>query len=168
MEKDLYEWIIDQRSSGYIVTSLHIRLQAQKFCKEASFKASNGWAQKFMRRHGLAIRQKTKIAQKLPEDLEEKLNAFHRFVINLRKENNFELSQIGNMDETPMCFDLPSTRTIDCKGSHTVQIRTTGHENTHFTVVLSSMAINWMAQKMTFSGIQTRKKVKKMMKKMRK
>lgn len=39
MEKELYEWIIDQRSSGYIVTSLHIRLQAQKFCKDPNFKA---------------------------------------------------------------------------------------------------------------------------------
>lgn len=47
MEKELYEWIIDQRSSGYIVTSLHIRLQAQKFCKDSNFKASNGWTQKF-------------------------------------------------------------------------------------------------------------------------
>jgi len=71
-----------------------------------------------MRRHGLALRQKTKIAQKLLKDLEEKINLFH----------------------TPMCFDLPASRTIDIKGKHTVQIRTTGHENTHFTAVLSCMA----------------------------
>lgn len=140
MEKELYEWIIDQRSSGYIVTSLHIRLQAQKFCKDSNFKASNGWTQKFMKRHGLAIRQRTKIAQKLPNDLEEKIASFHTFIINQRKQINFELSQIGNMDETPMWFDLPANRTIDSKGKHTVQIRTTGHEKTHFTVVLSCMA----------------------------
>lgn len=140
MEKELYEWIIDQRSSGYIVTSLHIRLQAQKFCKDSNFKASNGWTQKFMKRHGLAIRQRTKIAQKLPNDLEEKIASFHTFIINQRKQINFELSQIGNMDETPMCFDLPGNRTIDSKGKRTVQIRTTGHEKTHFTVVLSCMA----------------------------
>lgn len=86
MEKELYEWIIDQRSSGYIVTSLHIRLQAQKFCKDSNFKASNGWTQKFMKRHGLAIRQRTKIAQKLPNDLEEKIASFHTFIINQRKK----------------------------------------------------------------------------------
>ena len=60
-----------------------------------------------MRRHGLALRQKTKIAQKLPKDLEEKINLFHTFTISLRKQNNFELSQMGNMDETPISFDLP-------------------------------------------------------------
>jgi len=84
--------------------------------------------------------QYAKIAQKLPNDLEEKINSFHTFIINPRKQNNFELSQINNMDETPMCFDLPASRTIDSKGKHTVQIRTTGHEKTHFTVVLSCMA----------------------------
>ena len=140
MEKELYDWITGQRSSGYIVTSLHVRLQAQKMCRDSTFKASDGWAQKFLRRHGLALRQKTKIAQKLPKDLEEKIGLFHTFVINLRKQNNFELSQIGNMDETPMTFDLPASRTIDTKGKHTIQIRTTGHEKTHFTAVLSCMA----------------------------
>jgi len=78
-----------------------------------------------MRRHELSICQRTKIARKLPHDLEEKINSFHTFIINLRKQNNFELSQIGNIDETHMCFDLPASRTIDSKGKHTVQIRTT-------------------------------------------
>ena len=93
-----------------------------------------------MKRHGLAIRQRTKISQKLPNDLEEIITSFHTFIINQRKQNNFELSQIGNMNETPMCFDLPGNRTIDSKGKHTVQIKTTGHEKTHFAVVLSCMA----------------------------
>ena len=69
------------------------------------------------RRHGLALCQKTKIAQKLLKDLDEKIGLFHTFVISLRKQNNFELSQIGNMDETPMTFDLPASRTIDNKES---------------------------------------------------
>ena len=69
-----------------------------------------------------------KIAFKLPNDLEGKIYAFHRLIINLHKETNFELAQIGNMAKIPKCFDLPSTRTIYCKGNHTVQIRTTGHE----------------------------------------
>ena len=54
---------------------LQIQLQALKFSNDASFKASNGWVQRFMRRYGLALRQKTKIAQKLPDDLEEKVTS---------------------------------------------------------------------------------------------
>ena len=44
------------------------------------------------------------------------------------------------MDETPMCFDMPGAQTIDTKGKKTVFVRTTGHEKTHFTVVLSCLA----------------------------
>ena len=39
-----------------------------------------------------------------------------------------------------MCFDMPSTRTVNKKGEKSVMIKTTGHEKTHFTVVLACMA----------------------------
>ena len=65
----------------------------------------------------LALRQKAKIAQKLPDDLEKKVTSFHKYVINLRKRCHFEIAQINNMDETPMCFDLPPNWTVDSKGT---------------------------------------------------
>ena len=68
------------------------------------------------------------------------MSSFPKFVLRQRKQDEFELGQIGNMDETPMCFDLPGNRTIDHKGAKTIQIRTTGNEKTHFTVVLACMA----------------------------
>ena len=116
LEKNLVEWVTEQRNSGYIVTMLHIQQKALKLSTNPSFKASIGWAQKFMKRHDLTLRLKTKISQKLPDDLKEQILSFHRFVIQQRKAHQFELSQIGNMDETPMCFDMPSNRTIDQKG----------------------------------------------------
>ncbi|KAG8173318.1 hypothetical protein JTE90_003633 [Oedothorax gibbosus] len=93
-----------------------------------------------MEQHGLTLRQRTKIAQKFPIQLEEKIVAFQKEVINLRKERNNEPSQIGNMDETPMTLDIPIDRTVNTKGDQTVLIKTTGHEKTHFTVVLTCMA----------------------------
>ena len=57
-----------------------------------------------------------KIAQKLPDDIEEKITSFHKFVLNLRKECHYEIAQIDNIDETPMCFDLSPNRTVDSKG----------------------------------------------------
>ncbi|CAG8661263.1 11177_t:CDS:2, partial [Paraglomus occultum] len=47
---------------------------------------------------------------------------------------------VCNMDETPLTFDLPNNNTIDNVGARTVSIRTTGHERSSFTVVLSCMA----------------------------
>jgi len=144
LEKELLEWITDQRSNGYIISLVQIQLQALKLNKKLNtdqdFKASIHWVQRFMKRHGLCIRQKTKISQKLPADLDEKLVAFHSFVLKQRKLYDFELSQIGNMDETPMSFDLPRNRTVDKVGAKTVQVRTTGHERTNFTLVLACMA----------------------------
>ena len=37
-------------------------------------------------------------------------------------------------------FYLPSNRTVDCVGSKTVTVCTTGHEKSHFTTVLGCMA----------------------------
>jgi len=80
------------------------------------------------------------MAQKLPGDLEEKIDNCHRFVLNCRKKANYELVNIGNMDETPVWFDMPSTRTVNVQGEKTVSITTTGHEKSRFTVVLSCLA----------------------------
>lgn len=140
LEQELVAWIVDQRSQGYTVSMMQIQLQAIRQRSDSTFKASIGWCQKFMRRHGLTIRQRTKLAQKLPADLDDKVTSFHKFILKLRYQYAFELSQIGNMDETPMWFDLPGNHTIDMKGNKTVLVKTTGHEKTHFTVVLGCMA----------------------------
>ena len=86
------------------------------------------------------MRQKTKIAQKLSAELDEKVISFQRYVIKKRVEHQYALANIGNMDETPMNFDMPPNRTVNSKGSKTVLIKTTGHEKTRFTVVLACMA----------------------------
>ena len=80
MKKDLLEWITNQRSSGYIVTLLQIRIKAAQMCPDATFKASNGWTHRFMVRNGLSLRLKTMISQKLPRDLEDKIESFHSFI----------------------------------------------------------------------------------------
>ena len=80
-----------------------IRIKAKAMASDqqiSDFQASNSWCTRFLRRRNFVLRQKTKIAQKLPEDLEEKITSFHRFVIKRRKETNYELVHIGNMDET--------------------------------------------------------------------
>jgi hypothetical protein len=138
------EWIEDQRQKGLAVSRLAIRIKAKKMAKEGlsstpTFGASAGWCTRFMRRNGLSLRQKTKMSQKLPEELHDKIQAFQRYVIRQRTATAFPLNRIGNMDETPMYFDMQSSQTVDTKGVKTVQIKTTGHEKTHFTVVLPCM-----------------------------
>ena len=93
-----------------------------------------------MNRNGLVLRQRTHIAQKLPKDVDDKVDKFHRFVIDERKLCTYAMSDIGNMDETPMYFDMPGNTTVDFSGNKTISIKTTGHEKQHFTVVLACLA----------------------------
>ena len=62
------------------------------------------------------MRQKTKIAQRLPEEFDGKIISFQRMMIEMK--NDYELQQIGNMDETPMNFDMPPSRTVNPIGEN--------------------------------------------------
>ncbi|CAG8785784.1 3831_t:CDS:1, partial [Racocetra fulgida] len=57
----------------------------------------------------------TKIAQKLPEDLENQLLNFQRFVIRLRQKNDYPLEMIANIDKTPVYFDMVGAMTVNTK-----------------------------------------------------
>ena len=146
LESDLCAWISEIRSRGLTVSRMSIRAKAllmsqdKKYEIDQNFKASAGWCTRFMNRNGLTIRRRTHIAQKLPNDVNDKVAGFHKFVIDMRKKQQYDLAQIGNMDETPMYFDMASNSTVEQKGAPTVSVRTTGHEKSHFTVVLACMA----------------------------
>jgi len=107
---------------------------------EHEFQGTLTWIQSFMKRYNLSLRRKTKISQKLPEDTEEKLDEFRRFIIRLRTQYNFDLNSIFNMDETPVWFDMAGNMTINNKGDKTVHVRTTGNDKNRFTVVLTCSA----------------------------
>jgi len=105
-----------------------------------TFVAPDQWFYRFLRRHKLSLRRRTKIGQKLPENLNEKLVAFQRFIIRHHQAQDYDLAQIGNMDETPIFFDMVGNVTVEAKGNKTVHIRTTGNEKNWFTCVLSVLA----------------------------
>ena len=86
------------------------------------------------------MRRRTHIAQRLPEDYEDKVTEFQRFIITQRNRDNYEANQIGNADQTPLTFDIPHTTTIDTKGTSTVNIKMTGNEKNRFTVMLACTA----------------------------
>ena len=155
-ENLLYSWIIEQRKKGLAVNYISIRLQMVKILKEPSiqilypageyeFQGNLSWINCFMKRYDLSLRRRTKISQKLPEDIEQKLDEFRRFVIRLRTQYNFDLNSIFNMDETPVWFDMAGNMTVNNKGDKTIHIRTTGNDKNHFTVVLTcSAGINFI------------------------
>ena len=112
-EKELYNWVLEQRKKGLAVTFITLRISMLEILDRpemiafygdlrTEFKATTGWLNAFMKRYKLSTRRWTKISQKLPEQLEEKLENFRRFVIHLRIRKSYELCNIFNMDETPV------------------------------------------------------------------
>ncbi|XP_077186359.1 uncharacterized protein LOC143833921 isoform X1 [Paroedura picta] len=143
LETELYKWIMECLQNGYCVTRMGIRLRALQMAKEdtlqapgiENFVASAGWCTRFMNRFALCLRQRRRISLKMPKDLDEKVLSFHSFVVEQRRTHNYDLGDIGTMDETPMTLDLPSDRAVARLGD-----RTAGNEKNHFTVVLSCLA----------------------------
>ena len=139
LENELEDWINTQRADGRGVSTVQIRLKARAVASAKNvpnFLEGPPWCFRFMRRKGLSIRARTTICQQLPPDFVEKLANFRNFVNERIAEDLIGPQDIINMDEVPLTFDLPLTRTVNKKGESSVTLKTTGHEKTHFTCVL--------------------------------
>ncbi len=150
LEAALVEWVKERRSNQQAVSRNMIQVKAKTLAQQSqwqatcpdvqSFAFSNKWLDGLMSHNNLSNRRRTTIAQHLPSNLVEKQQEFLAFITYRRIQHDYPLAFIGNMDETPVTFDLPSNTTIDEVGAKTISIRTTGHEKTNFTVVLACMA----------------------------
>lgn len=86
---------IEERCGQFLpVNTEVIQLKARELAREAglsrnALKASRSWLQKFMRRAEFSLHKRTSICQKLSAEYEEKLLAFQRHVIALRKNRNY-------------------------------------------------------------------------------
>lgn len=70
------------------------------------FKASHGWHRRYMNWYQLFISHQTTLRQKLPAEYEDQIVVkLHRFVNVLSREHAYNLSEIGNSDETAVWFD---------------------------------------------------------------
>lgn len=145
VEEYLLKYVISLRNDGYAVSYEMLYFKGREIAAAhgisvSNFKVSRGWVIKFMKRNGLSLRRRTSLCQRMPNDFDQKVIDFHRFVIRKRKAKKYLLSQIGNADQTPISFDMPQSRTIDTKGTSSVIVRTTGSEKQRCTVMLAVTA----------------------------
>jgi len=120
LEEYVKNWITDHRKNGIAVSTKMILIEARRLAIEMSitdFAGTTSWCERFMRINGLCMRTKTTVAQKLPHEHERTIIEFHKYVINMRKKLCFEIGQLGNMDEAPLTFDVPTNKTVDVKGA---------------------------------------------------
>ena len=143
-------WIRALRAGLRVVTRNMIQIKAKTLARTQRFSSlypdistflwGHKWLNGFMNRYRLSNRRRTTIAQRLPQDYDEKQREFLSLVLFRRMKHEYPLKLIGNMDETPLSFDLPSNFTVDETGARTISIRTCGYEKSNFTVVLCCMA----------------------------
>ena len=117
-----------------------ICLKAKELAKQrnvADFVEELSWCGRFMRRNRPSVHSRTTVGQKLPENWEEKVMNFHQFVSRRKEELAIQADRVFNMDEVPMSFDAPYSRTVETTGAERVPVSTSGHEKTGFTVVLA-------------------------------
>ena len=95
VEDQLLKWILVKREKLYLPVSRGmIQLKARTLIQQYNpqFTDSEGWLQKFMRRHKLLLRCRTTLSQTLPCDLETKITAFHDRVRHVRENSDFLLN----------------------------------------------------------------------------
>jgi hypothetical protein len=104
------------------------------------FRWSPGWYRGFRRRYHISLRCGTKRAQKAPEDLRPVIQSWLQYnrrmtVITVHSDcgkqrdasvptvGRFKLSEIGNMDQSPLPFELQRGRTYAKTGEKTVLLK---------------------------------------------
>lgn len=98
------QWILESRDLQLPIQSKTIQRKVMALIQPTNpeFRESDGWLQKFMTRNSLSLRRHTSTQQKLPGDLEKKLEEFISSIQTLRKCHHFPNSFIINMGETPI------------------------------------------------------------------
>ena len=94
LEVDMKEWIARHRNNGFSVSTKMTMREAKRLAAEKGIEDVTGspsWCHRFMKRCGLAICTKTRTAQKVPIEYESKIVSFHKFVLDARKKNGFEI-----------------------------------------------------------------------------
>ena len=140
LERTLKDWVVSQRENSRAVTTMMIRLKAKELAKQMNvteFVVGPSWCHRFMRRNRLSERSRNTVGQKLLSDWEEKVTNFRQFVSRRKDELNIQADHVFKMDEVPVSFDAPYSRTVDTTRAESIPLSTTSHEKTSFTVVLA-------------------------------
>jgi hypothetical protein len=141
LEDQLYILILEKRQIGRKVREnwiqQHTRVEFERLWPErviivkkkkvfTGIVFSNGWFTAFLKRKRLSLHQPTKRAQVVPGDYKDKITSWLQFNRYAQAKFNFELSEITNIDQTPISFEFLDNRTYDTTGIRTVFVKQTG------------------------------------------
>lgn len=144
LETRLYEEFLERRKQGRSVRQSWFRAHAYEIFRDlypssdtSIFRFSNGWFHSFLQRNRVSLRSITKTAQMIPEEYQKLVVNWLRFnrrnsqprpenwleTVLIRTVDRYYLSNIFNIDETPIPFEYLSGRTYDIIGSKTIWVK---------------------------------------------
>lgn len=106
--------------------------------KDNSFHSLQVWCYRFLKRNSYGIRPITHIGQKLKESCKQEYADFFTNLYRLRFNigDIDDYSNIFNMDETPICFEMIARTTVEKIGEKSVNVRSFGSDRNRITVFL--------------------------------
>ncbi len=142
LEAKVVAWILEKRARHQRVSQKMIRVMAKEFYlaaadNEKPFTASAGWLDQFLKRNNFGVRRRTTLAQKEAGQFTEKLVNFVTYTTQQTITKKIKNRDVIAVDETAVWFDMVGSTTVEGRGACSVQLQTTGHEKSHFTVVLA-------------------------------
>ena len=124
------------------------------------FEVSTRWVRQLKEKQNLALRKKTSLCQKLSSQIESKISSFYSKCTRFFKIGKYPLPLIGNIDETPVFFDMVLRKSLVQKGHKSVTLRTSGSEKRHVTVVLAVAADGFILPQMIIFRGKTNETIK--------
>ena len=96
-----------------------------------TFKYSQGWFTRLMKRYRISFRRSTNTAQSPPSDKEAAFQEFHQQIRDIQlpgegdslQKERFNLSQISNVNQTPLPFSFVDEPTYETTNASTVWVR---------------------------------------------
>ena len=142
VDEEFLSWILVMNDIHLTVSSLALQKKAKSLIlpHNPSFEASKDWIRQFKERQDLSLRKRTSLCQRLPSQLENKVSPFCSECAKFLKIGKYLFPLIGNMNQTPVFFDMIPERLLVLTGKKSVTIRTSGSEKRHMTVVLTVAA----------------------------
>ena len=104
--------------------------------KYMNIKSNMNLIYKFLIKYGYSFRTKTHIGQLIKESFLKEACLFWNEVYNNRMKYGFNTYGVGNMDETPIFFNMYPNKTIAKKGNKHVLIKTQSQEKCKVSVIL--------------------------------
>ena len=112
--------------------------------KELTYKSIHNWCYRFLQRNELTLRAVTHIGQTIKNNSSEAMANFILYCQDAIKKLNIkipeDLNAIGNVDETPVFFEMYQNKTIAKIGAKKVNIKSFGCDKLRISIILKILA----------------------------